>query len=366
MKQANTPFIIPFPYESFTEYQEITRKHLVQSNAVYEENLCAARSKYNLPFKYEANKEKPYQGKFLLIHGLGDSPYTWTRIAEELSSIGYDVRAILLSGHGGDADEMKEAQSTIWIEEVTEHARLWQKEKSGALHIGGFSLGAVLAVMVAENIENISSFLFISPAFAVRNPWAFPLAKIICPVCPWVTKPINPNPIHSGGLSTNALIQFMDTLKTMKKSLSQNSTERPFFCALSGADSTIDAKKVREFLWENFTHPANNLLIYTNEKTRPKELNQHEEYAFGGDDDIAMLNQSHISVQIGQNDIFFGEKGSITTSTSQALRIKNSGQKEVFAEMNTKITANEFIHRTPFNPHLDVLLEKIRDFYSKL
>ena len=97
MKQAKTPFIVPFPYKSFAEYLEITQEHLKQSNAVYEKSICTARCKYNMPFEYEASKEKTYQGKFLLIHGLGDSPYAWTRIAKELSDMGYDVRAVLLS-----------------------------------------------------------------------------------------------------------------------------------------------------------------------------------------------------------------------------------------------------------------------------
>ena len=49
----------------------------------------------NLPFQLTANTQVPYRGRFLLFHGLNDSPYIWRDIAAEIATRGFDVRAIL-------------------------------------------------------------------------------------------------------------------------------------------------------------------------------------------------------------------------------------------------------------------------------
>lgn len=149
----------PLGQNSFAEYQKQTQefvlknRHFVLSNA-HEELIN------NTPFEFIP--EHPNGKAILLIHGLGDSPWTFRELGEMLSKHGYLVRGILLPGHGTKPEDMIAVDSHDWRRVVREQARLLEEQYS-TVFLGGFSTGCNLATEYAYQDPKISGLLLFSP-----------------------------------------------------------------------------------------------------------------------------------------------------------------------------------------------------------
>ena len=107
----------------------------------------------------------------------------WTDVAPALARRGYDVRAILLPGHGNTPEAQLDVTHEMWLDAARSHLELW-RDPDEAFHIGGFSLGAVLATTLALEGESrgdaVDGLLLFAPAYrSSRNAllrWA-PLAS---------------------------------------------------------------------------------------------------------------------------------------------------------------------------------------------
>ena len=151
----------PEPIQDYTEYREQVYGYLSRRSMP---QRTPDQVQLNLPFELFADESKPYRGKFLLIHGLNDSPYVWRDIALRLSDRGYDVRAILLPGHGATPVDMLDVSYREWIDISRKHLALWRTD-STPIYIGGFSLGAVVATVLALETQGVDGLLLFSPAY---------------------------------------------------------------------------------------------------------------------------------------------------------------------------------------------------------
>lgn len=86
-----------FKQASFNEYISETKNWLTQNRVFLSENIVN-EVEVNAPYEMRP-RNKPQKG-ILLVHGLGDSPYSFTDISQTLKSEDILVRTILLPGHG--------------------------------------------------------------------------------------------------------------------------------------------------------------------------------------------------------------------------------------------------------------------------
>ena len=99
-------------------------------------------------------KAKPFElpgdrGAVLLLHGFTGSPYTMRPLGEALAEDGYHVYAPLIIGHGTSPEVL---QHTRWNDWLISARRAFDRlaAQHERVHIIGFSMGALLAIVVAQ------------------------------------------------------------------------------------------------------------------------------------------------------------------------------------------------------------------------
>ncbi len=88
----------------------------------------------------------------LLLHGWTGSPSHFRLLADDLVAAGYGVTVPLLPGHGTSIEELLHVGWRDWLRTAAEAAD--DVLASGArLHLGGLSMGGLLAILLATSFE---------------------------------------------------------------------------------------------------------------------------------------------------------------------------------------------------------------------
>src|SRR5476649_67099 len=85
------------------------------------------------------------KGGILLVHGLGDSPWSFHDVGAKLAEQGFLVRTVLLPGHGTQPADMLDVTLEQWQQVVREQAAILSREVP-KVYLGGFSTGANLVL----------------------------------------------------------------------------------------------------------------------------------------------------------------------------------------------------------------------------
>lgn len=106
----------------------------------------------------------------LMVHGFGDSPQLYRKMAPELANRGYVCRAILLPGFGQDVSSYAESSMEDWLRKLadetetlrTQYERVW---------IVGHSLGGAISInyVLRQPSQDLEGLVLIAPAVAVSN-----------------------------------------------------------------------------------------------------------------------------------------------------------------------------------------------------
>ena len=97
-----------------------------------------------------------------LLHGFGDTPQTFYRLAPALAKIGYPVRAPLLPGHGRNAAAFKASRSEEWIAAARAELTAFTA-RHDRVSVVGLSMGGALAAMVAAGNEAVCAVVLVAP-----------------------------------------------------------------------------------------------------------------------------------------------------------------------------------------------------------
>lgn len=117
----------------------------------------------NEPFYFEGNNGKA----ILLIHGWSTTPYETRRLGVYLNENGYTVYGPMLSGHGTVPKDLEGIHWTVWFSDV-EKAYLELQEKHSQVYVAGTSIGASLAILLAEKYQNISGLVLMATPYKLR------------------------------------------------------------------------------------------------------------------------------------------------------------------------------------------------------
>lgn len=117
----------------------------------------------NKPFFFEGTSEKA----IILVHGWTSTPYELRRLGTFLHERGYTVSGIVLSGHGTTPNDLEEVKWEDWLSDVRkEYARL--KTKYVKVYIGGTSIGANLALLLAQKEKKISGIVAMAAPYRMK------------------------------------------------------------------------------------------------------------------------------------------------------------------------------------------------------
>ena len=101
------------------------------------------------------------KGLCVLIHGFTGTPEELAPLADALYAEGYDVEIPVLPGHCGSKADLESATASQWLHSVEPVIEAGVVE--GPVHLVGFSMGAMIAAVMAAKYS-VASLTMLAPA----------------------------------------------------------------------------------------------------------------------------------------------------------------------------------------------------------
>ncbi|MEM9605309.1 MAG: alpha/beta fold hydrolase [Pseudomonadota bacterium] len=311
----------------------------------------------NLPFELGASPDVPYRGKLLLFHGLNDSAYVWTDMAKVLAAQGFDVRSVLLPGHGSHPDAMLEIAYSSWIKAARAHLALWDVDDT-PMYLGGFSLGGVLATALALDNPDIAGLLLISPAYKSRLNhllrWSWLYNYYETYVFGGII--LEDNPIKYNSIPINSGTQYYNATRYLANRWGDKRLRMPVMMVVTDVDSVVDVDHSRGIFQSRVVHPDSRLLIYSNDAdldARDGEIVRGSHYP-----ERRILNQSHLSLLNAPDNPLFGQAGRVLVCNGNEYPIFMAcmrAREHWFGAQHTPSPDGVPVARTTYNPDFPYL-----------
>ena len=166
----------PGRYRDFDDYLRQTRdrleRHKVYVDPRRKETELAAATPFELPPAdgcAPAQSARPRRG-ILLLHGLADMPLAMRDLAGAFAARCFLVRVMLLPGHGARAGDLLTVTRGDWLAAARFGVKTL-KQDSGAVFVGGFSLGGLLSIHALLEDDAVNGAFVFSPALALERAW---------------------------------------------------------------------------------------------------------------------------------------------------------------------------------------------------
>lgn len=342
------------------EMQQWVRAHRIFQTSNPDDEL-----EWNTPF--ELGPPVPGNKAILLVHGLGDSPWSFIDVAHRLADQGYVVRTLLLPGHGTQPADLTGVRLEDWQRLMREQVTLL-RQGFPEVWLGGFSTGANLVLEYALDNPCIRGLVLFSPALRSNEPldWVTPW---LVRIKPWLLSPER-YPLQSALryhiVPTNGLAEFYRSSVAVRKRLKGRTFDRPAVIVLAENDSVVDVRYVRRLFEHRFTHAASRLIWYGSVQpksavssrilVRPDVLPQERISQF-----------SHMGILFSPYNPLYGRNGSericFNGQTEEDTARCQSGEQVWYADWGYREPGK--VHaRLTFNPHFDWQSQVIRDVLS--
>lgn len=140
-------------------YKKVKSVLFTNPRALYEKD----RSFLNKSFYFTGTNGKAV----LLIHGWTSTPYEVRRAGMFLNENGYTVSAPMLRGHGTVPKDLENVKWTDWLGDVT---KIYEdlKKNHDKVYIGGTSIGANLAIILAKNRPDVAGIILMAMPYKIR------------------------------------------------------------------------------------------------------------------------------------------------------------------------------------------------------
>ncbi|WP_371856788.1 alpha/beta hydrolase [Pseudomonas sp. Irchel 3A5] len=250
------------PTQSFADYRQQTLEW-IQQHRSFQTADRTAELQWNAPQEWRPTATP--KGGVLLVHGLGDSPWSFHDIGAQLAAQGFLVRTVLLPGHGTQPSDMLDVTLEQWQSVVREQAQTLSREVP-KVYLGGFSTGANLVLDYAYDHDEIAGLVLFSPAFRSDSPYAW-ATQWIAWARPWLASPKDPlrplqTPLRYLNVPTNGFAQFYRSSVLAQDRLSERRYDKPVFIAITQHDSVLDTYYVLDNFNQRFSNPASRLIWY--------------------------------------------------------------------------------------------------------
>lgn len=350
----------PYKQSSFDKYIFETQDWMKSERNFLTENRDL-EIQLNSPKEYAP--ENPNGEAILLVHGLGDSPYSFVDIASRLSEKGYLVRTMLLPGHGSKVGDLKLVSAEIWQQSV-EHQIKLLKQTSDRVWLGGYSTGANLVTSYALEDDSIQGLILYSPGFD-RNTNLLPMAKWAQYFIEWADQDPETNYLRYDSLPMVAAASYYDTTQQVKKKLEAiENYDKPVFMLISEGDTVVNKGYAVEQFETRFINPNSQLVwLGSNpplaQRTVAYDMHLPEQRISEG---------SHMAGLFSPSNSEYGVNGNI--------RLCNNGQGpeaeakclegvEVWYSSYGYIEEGKIHARLTYNPYFDESLEIMEQVLSK-
>lgn len=348
----------PVAHVGFDAYRSATLAHLREQRSFQLADPDAELA-WNAPREWSpvppAAGGRPRKG-ILLVHGLGDSPWSFHDIGPVLAAQGLLVRTVLLPGHGTRPEEMLAVTAAQWRQVVDEQAQALDRDVDGPVFIGGFSTGANLALDYAYRHPEIAGLVLFSPGFkSMPFDW---LAPLVARFRPWLVSPgdgaFEQTPVRYQNMPTNGFAQFYQTSAGARRLL-ERPYAKPVFMAVARHDSVLDTAYLLQVFQHRFTHPDSRLIWYGEQ---PRTLTDQRRVLVRQDRLPAYrISQfSHMGLLFSPANALYGQDGSLRIclngQAGPALQACRQGGPVWYSDWGYR-EAGKVHARLTFNPYFD-------------
>ncbi|WP_081023617.1 alpha/beta hydrolase [Pseudomonas amygdali] len=299
---------------SFDDYRRDTIQH-IQAGRSFQLADRDAELAWNTPQEWRPasseNGSRPRKG-ILLVHGLGDSPWSFQDLGQPLANQGFLVRTVLLPGHGTRPEDLLKTTAEQWRQVVWDQAKALQQDVEGPVYLGGFSTGANLVLDYAYSHPEVAGLVLFSPGFkSMPFDWLAPLAARIRPwlITPDGTRSMQ-NAVKYFNVPANGFAQFYRTSANARRLLREQTYDKPVFMVVAEHDSVLDTDYLLQVFQERFTHPNSRMIWYGAE---PKDLVDRRRVLVRPDrlPEWRISQFSHMGLTFSMDNPVYGEGGSM-------------------------------------------------------
>ena len=129
---------------------------------------------------FEFIHESKCKRAVLLFHGMTGSPYEMKKMGKALFDADFDVFCYCLPGHGTSPINIKTVRWQDWYDDsVLHYKELTQKYNE--VYLGGLCLGAVLAIAIAQEYQNVRGIVSLSTTLFLDG-WTIPWYNFFMPI----------------------------------------------------------------------------------------------------------------------------------------------------------------------------------------
>ena len=290
-----------YQQDSFDRYQEETQQWLA-SHRIFVSEDHQKEIELNSPTEYQP--DQPNGEAVLLVHGLGDSPYSFHDVATYLAQQGYLVRTVLLPGHGSRVADLMLPSLEDWQGVVAHHTKLLQQEYD-SVWLGGYSTGANLVTSQAMKDDTISGLLLFSPAFQ-PNSSAVQFAELASYFVTWADQDPEDNMLRYNSLPMNGASVYYQTSEIVRNDLQNGQYDKPVFVLMSEGDSVIDTQYVENAFSQSMPNPSN-VMIWQGEQelSDPRAVRYSMKLP-----EQRISNGSHMGLLFSPQNPYYGVNGS--------------------------------------------------------
>ena len=339
---------------SFDQYLAETKDWLSEHRAFISDNHEKELT-MNMPFE---RGDKHSKKAVLLVHGLGDSPYSFSDLATTFSDQGFYVQVLLLPGHGSKPEDMYLTTYQDWQDIVDHYANLLKKDYQ-EVWLSGFSTGANLTAIHALNNEDIDGLVFVSPGFESLNPTLEKLSSVVSVFWDGISKTEN-NFARYSSISMHGMAQYSDSAVAFRNTIANKEITIPTLIAISEADSIINSQATAEFFADKFVNPNSQLIWYGDQQSL---LIKQRTQAYPMTLDILHISTaSHMSPLFSPNNSYYGKKAEKRICTNslddEQTRSCKQGENVWFSAWGYQEEGKAYARLT-WNPYFDNLDNEI-------
>ncbi len=321
---------------------------------------------------------------FLLIHGLGDSPYLLGSVADSLHRA-YPcavIRAVLLPGHGTVPGDMLTVSHEAWLGITDYGVKSFEKdERIHELYLVGFSAGAALAlrqVTDGTTPDKLKGLVLLSPALKAKSRF-IRFAGVISLLADWESRFAERDAARYESFSYHTAAEFYRLVSGLGQGTAP--LDIPVLMAVSADDGTIDAGAARSFFCNTMISKRRALIWYRSRFTEePGEpvcdgivtVEMADSGCLSGDVPYRTANMSHTAVPVTPDDRHYGVNGSYRNckfyegksnrddfiscqkGSSRSVSGENLGTAET-----KRVLGYDFWRRGTFNPEYEQLEKSI-------
>ena len=129
---------------------------------------------------FEFIHENKCKRAVLLFHGMTGSPYEMKKMGKALFDADFNVFCYCLPGHGTSPINIKTVRWQDWYDDsVLHYKELTQKYDE--VYLGGLCLGAVLAIAIAQEYQNVRGIVSLSTTLFLDG-WTIPWYNFFMPI----------------------------------------------------------------------------------------------------------------------------------------------------------------------------------------